>query len=62
MKITRYEGMGTKNILVVSQKEAINLLAIISKQLQTKRNILESLLLENGERFDIQIDFEKEES
>ncbi len=58
MKVKRHES---ESIFVVSKKEAISLLAVVSAQLQTERNILKGWRLENGELFDIQIDFDKEE-
>ncbi len=64
MKIVTYGGLGTTKILLVSKSEAMGLLHTIVEQLYNNKhpNGRTEFILENGQSFDVRIDFDKEKS
>jgi len=64
MKIATYGGLGTTKILLVSESEAICLLHTIIDQLYQNKHPSgrTEFLLDNGQSFNIRIDFDKEKS
>jgi len=62
MKLTKRCGLSTTNTLVLSKEDAFCLIAVISDSLYRNRNRRGriEMRLENGQAFDVEIDFDKE--
>lgn len=62
MKIEKYNWITEKTVITVTRREAIALIATLSSQLHKNESVNRKaeMVLENGERFSIIVDFSKE--